>query len=81
MTFKNGEELSNKISGLALGVASYECRPGVICSTMCYGLKLSGNFNYYMLILAVLASKSALSVRDWSDREDRDCEFLLDCLG
>lgn len=53
----NGYLFSNKMTGLALGFAHYDCRPTPFCRTRCYGLALAGPFDFNMYRLSVLASE------------------------
>ncbi len=56
--FTNGGLLSNHMTGFALGFAYYDCRPTAFCRTRCYGLSISGLYDYYMLRLSVITSES-----------------------
>ena len=54
----HGGLFRNHMTGLAMGFAYYDCRPTGFCRERCYGLALSGIFDYHMLRLAVLTSES-----------------------
>lgn len=48
----------NSMTGYAIGFAYYDCRPSRLCKRWCYGLKIAGVFDYYMLVLGVLTSEA-----------------------
>ena len=56
--FTNGGLLSNYMTGYAVGFAYYDCRPTSFCQNRCYGLRISGLHDYYMLRLSVITSES-----------------------
>lgn len=56
--FTNGGLLSNHMTGFALGFAYYDCRSTAFCRSRCYGLRISGLHDYYMLRLSVITSES-----------------------
>lgn len=56
--FSNGGLLTNYMTGYALGFSYYDCRPSSFCNTRCYGLPISGQYDYNMLRLSVITSES-----------------------
>lgn len=55
--FSRGGLYDNKMTGAALGFAYYDCRSTAFCSKWCYGLPLSGPYEYNMLRLGVMMSE------------------------
>ena len=57
--FNNGGLLSNYMTGYAIGFAYYDCKPTSFCQSRCYGLRISGLHDYFMLRLSVITSEHA----------------------
>ncbi len=56
--FTYGGLIRNNMTEYAIAFAYYDCRPTQFCRTRCYGLRISGIHDYYMLRLGVLTSES-----------------------
>lgn len=80
--FSNGGLFKNHMTKYAIGFAYYDCRPSSFCRTRCYGLPISGPYDYFMLRLGVITSESLKSgdIRYLNSLKDFLKKSNLSCL-